>query len=64
MLSIPLTPESFFSKSEPVFYGDLVYKFKELLESLSFVVNLKRLLNVIKERDTAWISCDSMHAWL
>ena len=26
--------------------------------------NLKRLLDVIKEWDTTWISCDSLRAWL
>ena len=36
---------------------------KELLESLILVINLKRLLYVIKECDTTWISCDSLHAW-
>ena len=33
---------------------------KELLESLILVINLKRLLNVIKEWDKIWISCDSL----
>ena len=28
--------------SEPVLYGDLVYKFKEFLENLILVINLKR----------------------
>ena len=28
--------------SEPIFYGDLVYKFKELLENLILVINFKR----------------------
>ena len=37
-------------------------KLKELLESLILVINLKRLLNVIKEWDTTWILCDSLHA--
>ena len=50
--------------SEPVFHGDLIYRFKRLLENLILVINLKRLLNVMKEWDTAWISCDSQHAWL
>ena len=31
---------------------------------LILVINLKRLLNVSKEWDTTWISCDSLHAWL
>ena len=35
-----------------------------LLESLILVINLKRLLNVIKEWDTTGISYDSLHAWL
>ena len=30
--------------SEPVFYGDLVYNLKELLEGLILVINLKRLM--------------------
>ena len=34
---------------------------KELLESLILVINLKRFLNVIKEWDTTWTSCDSLH---
>ena len=37
---------------------------KELLESIVLVINLKRVLNVIKEWDTTWISCNSLHAWL
>ena len=39
---------------------------KELLESLVLVINLKRLLkfNVIKEKDRAWVSCDSLYDWL
>ena len=49
---------------EPVCYGDLVYRFKRLLENLILIINLKKLLNVIKEWDTTWVSCDSQHAWL
>ena len=57
---------------EPVFYGVYVINYvinnvinlKEFLESLVLVINLKRLLNVIEEWDTTWISCDSLHAWL
>ena len=37
---------------------------KELLESLILVINLKRLLNVIKEWNTARMPFDSLHAWL
>ena len=32
--------------------------------NLALVINLKRLLNVIKEWYTTWISCNSLHAWL
>ena len=28
------------------------------------MINLKRLLNSIKELDTTWMSCNSLHAWL
>ena len=37
---------------------------KELLENLIFVINSKRLSNVIKKLDLTWISCDSLHNWL
>ena len=37
---------------------------KELLENLSLVINLKRLLNIIKEWDITLISSDSLYAWL
>ena len=40
--------------TESVFYGDLVINLKELLENRILVINLKRLLNVIKEWD-AWL---------
>ena len=47
-----------------LFLWQVSLNLKELLESLILVINLKRLLNVIKALDTAWISCDSLHAWL
>ena len=50
--------------SESVFYGDLVYKFQRIVGTPRFSDQFERLLNVIKEWDTAWISCDSLHAWL
>ena len=50
--------------SNHAFYGYLVYKLKKMLENLILVINLKRLLNVIKEWATTWLSCDSLHAWL
>ena len=45
-------------------FCDLIINLKELLKNLTLVINLKRLINVIKEWDTTWISCDSLHAWL
>ena len=50
--------------TEHVFYVDLVYKFKRIVGSLIIVINLKIVLNVIKEWDTTWISCGGLHAWL
>ena len=39
--------------SEPVFYGDLIHRFKTIVGKPNFSVQLKiSLLNVIKERDT------------
>ena len=50
--------------SEPVCYGDLVYKLKRNAGKPNFSDQSKKILNVIKEWDTTWISCDSLHAWL
>ena len=48
--------------SEPVFYDNLVYKFKRIIGKPNFTDQFKLLFNVIKEWDTTWISCDSLHA--
>ena len=48
---------------EPIFYGDLVYKLKRIVGKPSFLIS-KRPSSVIKEWDTAWMLCDSLHAWL
>ena len=50
--------------SEPVFYGYLVYKCKIIIGKPNFSDQFKRLLYVIKEWDTTWMSCDCLHAWL
>ena len=47
--------------SEPVLCGDLVYKFKRIVGQPSFCDQLKK---IIKRYKRAWISCDSLHAWL
>ena len=51
-------------KENPCVGTDARPPLKELFESLILVLNLKRSLNVIKDWDTTWISCDSLHAWL
>ena len=40
--------------SEPVFYGDLVYK----VGKSNFSDQFKNISNVMKEWDTTWIPCD------
>ena len=30
--------------SEPIFYGDLVYKFKQIVENLILVINFKKII--------------------
>ena len=48
--------------SAPVFYGDLVYKFKSIVGKHSFGDQSKKIIKRYK-RETTWISCDSLHAW-
>ena len=50
--------------SEPVFYGDLVYKFKKTVGMPSFSDQFIKIIKCYNEWDTTWISCDSLHAWL
>ena len=57
--------------SEPEFYGDLMYKFRKYLcinlENIlggDFSDQLKKMSFVIKELDTAYMSCDRVHAML
>ena len=50
--------------SEPIFYGDLVYKFKRIVGKTNFSDQLKKISNVIKKVVITSISCDSLHAWL
>ena len=52
------------SISEPVLYGDLVYKFKRTVGKPTFSDQFKKINRVIKKLDTTWISCDSLHVWL
>ena len=52
--------------SEPIVYGDLVYKFKRIIGKPNFSDQFKKIIkvNVIKKLDITWMSCDSLHAWL
>ena len=42
---------------EPVFYGDLVYKFKRIVGKSNFSINSKKIIKCYK-------MYDSLHAWL
>ena len=51
--------------SEPVFYGDLVYKFKRIVGKRIFSDQFKKIIKRYKKKlDIVWISCDSLHACL
>ena len=45
--------------SEPIFNGDLVYKFKRIVGKPNFSDQFKK---IVKGLDITWISCDSLHA--
>ena len=49
---------------KPIFYGDLVYKFKRIVGKPNFSKQLKKIIKRYKKLDVTWISCDSLHAWL
>ena len=53
--------------SEPLFYGDLVYKFKRIVGKSNFSDQFKKILKrchgIVIMLDITWISCDSLHAW-
>ena len=44
--------------SEPIFYGDLVYKFKRIVGKSNFSDQFKKII----KRYLTWMSCDSLHA--
>ena len=51
--------------SVPIFYGDLVYKFKIIVRNPNFRDQFKKIIKRYKKKDGYnWISCDSLHAWL
>ena len=53
--------------SVPIFYGDLVYKFKIIVRNPNFRDQFKKIIKRYKKKMdilVTWISCDSLHAWL
>ena len=50
--------------SEPIFYGDLVNKFKIIFGNPNFSDQFKKIIKRCKKFDITWISCDNLHAWL
>ena len=49
---------------KPIFYGDLVYKFKIIVGKPNFSDQFKKIIKRYKKLDITWISCDSLHAGL
>ena len=41
-------------------YNQVPHLTQDTYKNLILVINLKRLLNVVKELNTAWVSCDCM----
>ena len=51
--------------SEPIFYGDLVYKFKRIVGKPNSSAQFKNIIKRYKKKlDITWISCGSLHAGL
>ena len=48
--------------SEPIFYGDLVYKFKRIVGKPNFSDQFKKIVKRYIRVGYNWISCDSLHA--
>ena len=44
--------------SEPIFYGDLVYKFKRIVRKSYFSDKFKKMIKRYKKLDITWISFD------
>ena len=45
--------------SEPIFYGDLVYKFKRIVGKPNLSDQFKKII----KHNITWMSCYSLHAW-
>ena len=51
--------------SEPEFYGDLVYKFRNIIGKNDFPYHFKKIIvRYIKRLAITWMFCDRLHAWL
>ena len=50
--------------SEPIFYCDLVYKFKIIVGKPTFSDQFKKIIKRYKKVGYNFKSCDSLHAWL
>ena len=48
--------------TEPIFYGDLVYRFKRIVGKSNFSDQFKKITK--RYKGGTWISCDSLHGWL
>ena len=48
--------------SIPIFYGDLVYKFKQIVGKPYFSDQLKKIVKRYIRLDITWMSFDSLHA--
>ena len=48
--------------SEPIFYGDLVYKFKRIVGKPNFSDQFKEIVKRYIRVGYNWISCDNLHA--
>ena len=49
--------------SEPIFYGDLVYKFNRIVGKPNFSDPDKKIIIRYITVGYTWIPCDSLHAW-
>ena len=49
--------------SEPIFYGDLVYKFNRIIGKPNSKDQSKKIIKRYKKLDITWMSWDSLHAW-
>ena len=49
--------------SEPIFYGDLVHNFKQIVGKPILSDQFKNIIKRYIRMDITWMPCDSLHAW-